>query len=688
MTESDFPTLEAVGALVVVIDVDGRIVYWNGSCSDLTGYSLDEVRGRRLWDFLLVPEEVERMKAVFAEVGAVDHTHLFANYWVTKSGDRRWIAGSHSRAAGPDGRVQYFIKTGIDRTESKHSADRLAGIIDIVGEAIISVDDGQQIVLFNHTAETIFGWSAAEVIGQPLGMLLPERVRAIHGEHIRRFGASAVVARPMGEHRPEILGLRKNGEEFPAQAGISRLEADEGTLFTVALRDLTEQRRRQKERELLADMGIRAALAATRDYDETVTGIAGLAVRDIADCCVVAGVGREGDVRRLEVVHRDPGQTKRCEILQRALLDLVSSVLESQQPCLIAEVSSQYLESIAHDPEQLRALGELAPRSMIAVPISTRGELLGALVLVALPPSHRYGRADLQLAEEFANQAALALENAARFEDDRRVTRDMREANEQLVSTTIRAQESLEAAEAARAETEERERQLHEVAELREMFIGIVGHDLRNPLAAIRISAAFLLGQRRLDADGENAIARITKSSQRMSRMIGQLLDLTRARLGGGFPLERSLTDLRDVCRDVVQEFEAPIRLEVEGEVTGNWDPDRLEEALSNLVGNAIEHAAPGTDVSVRAHAADAGQAMVEVSNRGEPIPAHVLPFIFEPFPRGKARETAATGNLGLGLYIANQIVLAHGGTLDARSADGTTTFAIHLPRRRSSAIP
>ena len=258
---------------------------------------------------------------------------------------------------------------------------------------------------------------------------------------------------------------------------------------------------------------------------------------------------------------------------------------------------------------------------------------------------------------------------------------DQREANEQMVRATIRAQELEVEADAAKKRAEERERELRTVAEFREMFIGILGHDLRNPLGSIVVSAALLLRRGHLDAQDAETATRIIRSSQRMKRMITQLLDLTRARLGGGLPIEPKPTDLREVCRNVVEEFEATIQLEVEGDVTGTWDQDRLAEVLSNLAGNALEYAAPGTVVIVKAHT-DGAEVVVEISNQGDPIPADVLPFMFEPFRRARQHERSATGNLGLGLYIAHQIVLSHGGALDAHSADGTTTFVMRLPRR------
>ena len=255
-----------------------------------------------------------------------------------------------------------------------------------------------------------------------------------------------------------------------------------------------------------------------------------------------------------------------------------------------------------------------------------------------------------------------------------------REANQRMVSATIRAQELSEEADAAKERAEGSERELHAVAEFREMFIGMLGHDLRNPLASISMSAARLLRSGHLDAHDAESATRIIRGSQRMLRMITQLLAFTRARLGGGIPIDPKPADLREVCRNVVEEFEASIQLEMEGDLTGTWDEDRLAEVLSNLVGNAIEYARPETAVLVKAYA-EGAVVVAEIVNQGDPIPADVLPFIFQPFRRAR-REPSATGNLGLGLYIAHQIVLSHGGTLEAHCADGKTIFVLRLPRR------
>lgn len=306
------------------------------------------------------------------------------------------------------------------------------------------------------------------------------------------------------------------------------------------------------------------------------------------------------------------------------------------------------------------------------------------------------GRADAPTASSAAQERAMRkLDRAAVLADERQATDkgligersqadsvlvDQREANERMVAATIRAHELAVEADAARTRAEKSERELREVAGLREMFIAILGHDLRNPLGSIGMAAGLLLQRGHLDDEDARTVARIVRAAQRITRMVTQLLDLTRARLGGGLAIEPTPTDLREICRNVVEEFDAPIHLEVEGDVTGTWDGDRVAEVVSNLTGNAVEYAAPETAVIVKARA-DGAEVVVEITNHGEPIAADQLPFIFEPFRRARHGEKSKSSNLGLGLYIAHEIVLAHGGTLTAHSGDGTTTFVMRLPR-------
>ncbi len=271
----------------------------------------------------------------------------------------------------------------------------------------------------------------------------------------------------------------------------------------------------------------------------------------------------------------------------------------------------------------------------------------------------------------------------ARTEDELRamlaLAGDQREVNSHLVELALAVQDQHEAAEHALELAAAREHELRAHAEFRELFIGILGHDLRNPLSSIMLATEALAEDGALDAAAQGNVARIRRSAARMRRMIEQLLDLTRARLGGGVPIVPAPANLGVIARHVVDEFAGRVvQLECRDDLDGVWDADRLAEVVSNLTGNAIDHATPGTIVRVEVYR-DGDSAVIAVHNHGTPVPADRLARLFEPFRSGPPETRARAGHLGLGLYIAHQIVLSHGGTITATSS-GVTTFLVRLP--------
>ena len=216
----------------------------------------------------------------------------------------------------------------------------------------------------------------------------------------------------------------------------------------------------------------------------------------------------------------------------------------------------------------------------------------------------------------------------------------------------------------------------------RDQFVGILSHDLRSPLGAITAGAALLAHAAEDDLRRSRVAARILNSAQRMERMIADLLDLTRTRLGGAIPLKAVPTDLQSVCEEVVLEVQAShpdavVHFESRGDVTGTWDSDRLTQVVSNLVVNAIEH---GGKTPATLVASGAGQRVrLTVHNDGDRIPPHAQATIFEPLARGTSEGAQ---NLGLGLFIARAIVVAHGGEIRVASTEQSgTTFEVMLPR-------
>lgn len=226
----------------------------------------------------------------------------------------------------------------------------------------------------------------------------------------------------------------------------------------------------------------------------------------------------------------------------------------------------------------------------------------------------------------------------------------------------------------------------------KEMFLAVLGHDLRTPLGAILTSARFMLDIGELREPNLTLTARIAASSTRMVQMVGDLLDFTRGRLGGGIPIARGRMSMRRAVHEVVNEIAAAhpdrtLEVDARGEHWGEWDCARISQALTNLVANAVQHGSPGTAVRLELRG-DAAETTIAVHNRGAAIPPDLLDGIFNPMKMrqtpGSSAAAGPSGSLGLGLYIAERIVAGHGGRIDVRSseADGTT-FTIRLPGPR-----
>jgi signal transduction histidine kinase len=217
----------------------------------------------------------------------------------------------------------------------------------------------------------------------------------------------------------------------------------------------------------------------------------------------------------------------------------------------------------------------------------------------------------------------------------------------------------------------------------RDQFVGVLSHDLRGPLGAIIAGAALLAVPEDNPQRRGRVVTRMMRSAQRMERMIGDLLDLTRARLGGTISLRRAKVDLQTLCEEVVLESraahpEAVLHVTTRGNLVGDWDADRLAQVVSNLVGNAIQHG-DGTPVTVTAEE-EGDEVTLVVHNGGAPIPPNVMPSVFEPLARG--RTEGVGHNIGLGLFIARTIVLAHGGEISVKSSsEHGTTLTARLPK-------
>jgi signal transduction histidine kinase len=258
----------------------------------------------------------------------------------------------------------------------------------------------------------------------------------------------------------------------------------------------------------------------------------------------------------------------------------------------------------------------------------------------------------------------------------------LRNADGKIVGAVLISRDETE----RRALDAERQRLLEQTqrtATFREQVLGIVGHDLRGPLSVISGSAAVLMNTP-LDERQRRNVERISNNADRMARMIKQLLDYTRTRLGDGLPVERVPTELEPLLRRLIEEVQVThpareVRLVAEPPLSVLVDPDRLAQAISNLLSNALLYGDPSSAIEIRAAAAQ-GSLTIEIENRGEPIAPELLPLMFEPFAARSARKGSPHG-LGLGLSIVKAIADAHRGTVAMRSSrEHGTVVTVSLP--------
>jgi PAS domain S-box-containing protein len=601
----------------------------------------------------VVPEDRKVAKQAFEKAFVSDNFDMECRIlWADES--IHWISAKGRVYRNPKGDPVRMLGTVVDVTEQKRSEQRLkeseakfSGIVSISTDAIISIDEDQRITIFNDGAERIFGYSKTEAIGTPLDKLIPERFRKIHRQHVERFAFGAVTMRRVEERLITVAGLRKNGEEFPGEAAISKLQVGDKTLLTVALRDITERKRFEKEQQLLAEAG--AVLAASLDYDQTLASVAHLAVRDFADWCMVEVIDENGVIRRLKVAAGDPSKADLCAILQQMPIDrdgpyLLRSAFETKQFFLIEHVTSQQLESFAQGPEHLRALRGMSPISLMGVPLLRQGQLFGVLAFISSTGSRHYGESDRHLAEALADRAAMAIENA------------------RLYRAAVHA------------------------AQLRDQVLGVVAHDLRNPLSTILMQTSALKRQGpKVERRSQKPMEVIHRGAARMNRLIQDLLDvalmeagqlaINRARLSAGGLIAEAV----DMQRPLASPASLELRVEVDPDVAEVWgDRDRLLQVFENLIGNAIRFTQAGGRITAGATSRD-DEVVFWVADTGCGIPSENLPHVFDRF--WQATRTGRQG-AGLGLPITKGIVEAHGGRIWVESTAGSgSTFFFTIPR-------
>ena len=555
-------------------------------------------------------------------------------------------------------------------TPIEHTSDsekRLRGIVALAADAIISTNASLRITMFNPAAERIFGYRAEEVLGAPLDLLLPESARTSHQEHLEKFRHSNVQGREMGQ-RGQIWGRRKSGELFPAEASISKIDLGDDMLFTAVLRNVTERRNAEAERERLLEraMEARALAEAAQNrisflsrasellhsslaYEKTFGALLELIVPQLATYCVIDIVEESGEVRRLHVVHGDPAMhehARRLRSYPRSQAHYMTwRVIQDNSAELIVNVTDARLVDTAEDAEHLGILRALAPASMMVVPLAVRDRVLGALLFARDASRPAYDAPDLAFASELAARAASALENARLYR---------------------RAQLAIRA---------------------RDDVLGVVSHDLRTPLAVISMCATSLAEQELMEGEGRAAesLRTIRESTQWAQRLIQDLLDVTAIEAGGLSLTMRAEDPVLLVAKaellfeDLAKAHRVALVTDLpERAPSIVCDRDRVLQALGNLIGNAVKFTPAGGTVRMGVATEKSG-VRISIADSGPGIPDEDVPHIFDRF--WTARRDSRLQGTGMGLAIVRGIIEAHGGRVWVeRNAPHGAIFNLWLP--------
>jgi PAS domain S-box-containing protein len=550
----------------------------------------------------------------------------------------------------------------IDRAGWPGTAAELEMVLERAADAITVQGPDGELVYANHSAAEAMGFaSAAELLMTPASDLLDRF--AILDESGNELPWSDLPSRRAlaGESGPpRIVRFRRrdNGEEHWSLVQATAVtSAASGTRFVVnTFQDVTELKRSEQQLRILADVG--SVLAQSNGSGDALRRLAELVITELADWCVVDVLDGSGP-RRLAVAHADPAKRRLAEEIERRYppdaerASSLASVVRTGRAIVTTEVSRETLRAAAADEEHFRLLEQAGIGSAVVLPLIARGQVLGAMTLVRAPTREPYSDAELPLLEELARRAALSVDNARLLE----------EANEAV--------------------------------RLRDDFLAMASHDMRTPLSVIL--ANIQLARRKLaageHADASRHMESAERTTQKMTGLVGELMDVTILRAGHQLPLRHEHADLAAIARAHAEDYQRMsdqhrVVVSAPDTLVGEWDASRVERVLRNLLDNALKYSPHGgdirLDVTEETDASGRRWAAIAVEDEGVGIPEDELPQLFEKYHRGSnTRELRGTG---LGLAGSRAVIEQLGGSIEVSSRLGVgSVFTVRLPANAAS---
>lgn len=678
---------------IAIIDGNGCYLEQNDRHQALIGYSDEELRGKTL--------AVHLGEQTFATIiESLSITGSFHGEVVSRarSGEQRTLELSAFAVCNDEGQPICYVGIKRDITERKlaeealrrrydqlqtiyHMADTVtrAGAADEIFEAAIiglrralKVDRAAVLLFdpdgvmrfkawqglsdaYRQAVEGHLPWTVEDSSPQPVLVPDVEADPAVSGylPVIQAEGIRAIAFIPL-VYNGNLLGKFMLYYNAPHQFDREEIHVAQTIASHIAF--ATERRRNEEEQRFLNAASTQ--LVSLLDYEQTLASIADIVVPHLADWCIIDVLDDRGQLRQMAAAHADRSKVALIHELRRRYppdpgsLPPIWKVLQSSRAELAPNIPDSALVRRARDADHLRLLRSLGITSHMVVPLVARGRTLGVISFVAGDSGRRYTSSDLALAEELARRAAFAVDNARLYDDAQRALK------------------------------------------VRDQFLLIASHELKTPITALLGYAQLL--ERRLQRDGEAGrrnqpmLRSLIEQARRLHRLSVSLLELSRIQ-SGTFSIDRRILDIVSLTHKVIDELQpmtehhtieliAPDEaLLVEG------DDLRLEQVLLNLLYNAIKYSPGGGPITVRIERQGA-DVHISVADQGIGIPEEARPQLFSRFFRAGNVDPQQISGMGLGLYVAREIVTLHGGTIVVSSKEGEgSTFTVSLPIVRSN---
>ncbi|HJQ52344.1 MAG TPA: PAS domain S-box protein [Gemmatimonadaceae bacterium] len=664
-------TFEQAAIGIAHLTLDEEWISVNQRYCDITGYSREEILQFKV-EQLTHPEDVPASLDFIRRIrdGELPEYRMEKRY-IRKDGRVIWVNLTVSIVRSVDGQPLYlvgFIEDITLRREAEVEASRslslLRATLESTADGILVVDLNGKILSFNQKMADM--WK------------IPAEIFAC-GDDQRAIDAALDKLVHPEEFMSKVIELYRN----PDEASYDVLELKDGRTFerysqpqrindlpvgrVWSFRDVTARRRAEEHARALArEQAARAeaehsqkraallaeasrVLSASFDYQTTLAALVRLAVPALADYCALDIVEAEDRFERIGEAHVDPAKSQLLREVatfpKNALTERhpLIRVMNTGAPVLEADITSAFIRASFAEPGQRKVVEALAPRSLICVPLVTSGRPIGALTLVTSGSGRRFEVADLSLAADLARRAAVVVEHARLFHEAQQATR------------------------------------------ARDDVLAVVAHDLRNPLNTVTMAVSLMLETTPPERVQERRQAEIVRrAADRMNRMIQDLLDVKRMESGRLTidPRPEHPGVLINDTVDMLRPLAAGSTIRMETNVEDNLplvvaDAARVQQVLSNLVGNAVKFTPRAGTITVCAERID-GEVRFSVIDTGPGIPAEQLPHIFGRFWQAK---TSDRRGIGLGLAIAKGIVEAHNGRIWVESSVGLgSTFYFTLP--------